>query len=286
MLKVDHNSGFFSCCSMRLIKIVDFFNKNKALPDTVDSSRQFTWYKNSEHRGDITYHYFSKNDNQIPYNDEMWIYPPCTDTPPTDHRLVCFELQFCDYKKLNFSGIESFISKYFAPNPEINEIIRDTEKKYNIEDYSNICVVFYRGNDKKTETHTGSHEEYIQRSLGIMSDKPNTRFLIQSDETEFIEKATKSLPNTFYFQDEIRHMKGQNSTVDKIFKNDNYQFSKYFLAITIIMSRCEHIVCGSGNCSLWIALYRGHATNIHQYLSHKKERKHVGFNPRQTYFWV
>lgn len=39
------NSGFFSCCSICLDKIIRFFNKYKQLPSLVDSSKQFVWYK-------------------------------------------------------------------------------------------------------------------------------------------------------------------------------------------------------------------------------------------------
>jgi hypothetical protein len=64
-------------------------------------------------------------------------------------------------------------------------------------------------------------------------------------------------------------MKKQNSTVDIKFKNTNHVFSKYYLAITIIMSKCNYIICGSGNCSLWIMLYRGNANNVCQFLNDK-----------------
>ena len=43
------------------------------------------------------------------------------------------------------------INKYFSPSDEINEIITTMKKKYSL-DYENICVLFYRGNDKNRET--------------------------------------------------------------------------------------------------------------------------------------
>ncbi len=46
MIKIKgHNAGFFSCCSVKLTKIVEFINSNKRLPDNVDSSEQFSLYK-------------------------------------------------------------------------------------------------------------------------------------------------------------------------------------------------------------------------------------------------
>ena len=66
-LIVTHNYGFFSCCSMRLHKIIYYFNKNKACPDSVDSSQQFGWYKPQGETRDLTHDYFNKNleDNLI-----------------------------------------------------------------------------------------------------------------------------------------------------------------------------------------------------------------------------
>ena len=37
------------------------------------------------------------------------------------------------------------------------------------------------------------------------------------------------------------------------------------------MSKCKYVICGSsGNCSLWIALYRGNADNIFQCMGGNK----------------
>jgi hypothetical protein len=58
-----------------------------------------------------------------------------------------------------------------------------------------------------------------------------------------------------------------NSTVDKTMSNDIFTFSKYYLAITIIMSKCKYIICGSGNCSIWIMFYRENANNVFQNLN-------------------
>jgi hypothetical protein len=63
--------------------------------------------------------------------------------------------------------------------------------------------------------------------------------------------------------------KNNNSTVDKVFKLLNHDFSKYYLAITIIMSKCNYIICNSGNCSIWIMLYRGNSNNVDQFLIDK-----------------
>jgi hypothetical protein len=68
-------------------------------------------------------------------------------------------------------------------------------------------------------------------------------------------------------KNEIRTINKSNTTVDIVFKHLNNQYSKYYLAITIIMSKCKYIICGSGNCSIWIIFYRENANNVYQNLN-------------------
>ena len=250
-----HNAGFFSCCSVKLNNIVDFINKYKKIPDKVDSSLQFDWYKKSN-KEDITFDYFKHYDdiNNISINY------------PINYK---HEYQFTNYSNLDYDKITPIVKKYFSPSENILTIIRNIEKKYNI-NYENICVLFYRGNDKITETNLCSYNEYLIYANLVIKNNPNIIFLIQSDETEFIEFMKNKFPNnSIYFKDEIRHMNKCNNTVDIIMKEKNYEFSKKYLAITIIMSKCKYIIFGSGNCSIWIMIYRGNNKNIYQNLDNK-----------------
>ena len=256
---MTHSCGFFSNCSMRLFYIWEYFNKNNKLPIVVDSSRSFEWYKpNDRKNDDITFEYF-KDYNSIDIDGFNKNTSYHSDT------------QFTNYQDLDFNLYSPFIKKYFTPSNEINEIVEKIESKYqiNLIDYNNICVLFYRGNDKIKETSIPTYDDTIAKAKEILNKNPNIKFLIQSDETEFIEKIQTEFENTFYFVDEIRHMKKRCSTVDKVYKDKNYEFSKYYLAITIIMSKCKYIICGSGNCSLWIVFFRENANNICQNLNNK-----------------
>ena len=258
-LKIKHNAGFFSCCSVKLEKIIEFFNKNKILPQKVDSSRQFGLYKKTngtryiKNNNDITFDYFihyNEIHNEIVYKKDI------------DYKN---SYQFENYNSLDYENICPFVKKYFSPSIKVNKVIQYIEKKYNIDDYNNLCVIFYRGNDKSTETKVSDYDAYIEKAKFIMRENENIRFLIQSDETEFIEKLISTFPNnSFYCKDEIRHMKKTLSSVDKVMRKTNHVFSFCFLAITIIMSKCKYIICGSGNCSIWIMLYREHNNNVYQ----------------------
>jgi len=253
VLTITHNAGFFSCCSVRLDKIIEYFNRFKILPETVDSSQQFDWYKPKDRANEsITEDYFSNSDLNIIYR-----------------RRIDYEhfYQYIDYKTIKYNTLTPFILKYFSPSSEIQRLISELEIKYGITDYDNMAVLFYRGNDKATETTLPSYYDYISRGHALLAANPSLRFLVQSDETEFIEiMLAEFTDKAFYFKDETRNVAKSITTVDMVFKDSNHHFSKYFLAITILMSRCKYIICGTGNCSIWIALYRGNANGMQQFL--------------------
>ena len=256
------NGGFFSCCSVRLNKIVDYINIHKQLPLLVDSSVQFSLYKQGKNI-DITLDYF-EDPNNCRHNTELNL--EIETNPTIDYH---YEHQFNNYHEFDYKNICPLVEKYFSPSNQIKNLIQNIEKKYNL-DYANICVLFYRGNDKNRETKICGYTEYIIYAKRIIDKNPNIVFLIQSDETEFIEFMKTTFPqNSFYMKDEIRHMKKCDNSVDIVMSSQNDIFSKYYLAITIIMSRCKYIVCGSGNCSMWIILYRGNSENVYQNLHNR-----------------
>ena len=45
LLTITHDCGFFSCSSVRLDIISKYIVDNKKLPDIIDCSKQFSWYK-------------------------------------------------------------------------------------------------------------------------------------------------------------------------------------------------------------------------------------------------
>ena len=251
-LVISHNFGFFSCSTMRLHYLIDYFHENKKLPLVFDSKDCYRWYKKYDDNMDITFNYFKHYDG-IPETIEY-------------ERNINYKewFQFKSYNQLDFEGIIPFIKKYFSPSDKILKIIKTMEEKYEL-DYNNICVLFFRGNDKITEVELPSYDEYIYYGKYVLNLYPNVKFLIQSDETNFINTMANEFPNHIIFKDEIRHIQDNTTTVDKVFKETNFQFSMNYLAITIIMSKCKYIICNTGNCSIWIMFYRENADNLIQF---------------------
>lgn len=250
-LIIHEGGGFFSNCTVKLFDIILYFNATKKLPILIDSSRQLNLYKYGTNKHDITYEYFEN----IPDHDITYL-----------NKIDFHEYnQYTNYRKLNINSLSPFIKKYFTPSENIKTHINNLELKYNII-YENICVLFLRGNDKITETCLPSYEKYIEQAKILYNENKNIQFLIQSDENEFIKRMQDEFPNnSFYFKDEIRTInKDISKAIGHEDKQRNFEYAKVYLAITLIMSKCKYIICSTGNCSLWIMLYRGNSNNIYQ----------------------
>ena len=126
---------------------------------------------------------------------------------------------------------------------------------------------------KITETKLPSYQEYIEE-IRKNHEHENLKYLIQSDESDFIEEMMNALTQSFYFKDEIRTLpasrKGQ---VDNCITDvSNFEFTQNFLAIVIIMSKCKFVYCNSGNISIWIRIYRELNEGFNQWIFWNNER--------------
>lgn len=279
-LIVTHNAGFFSCCTIRLLKIIEYINNYKKTPDIIDSTMQFLNYKTRQQQNlDITPRFF--NLNKFINIEEKNI------TLTSDNK----ELQFSNYKLINFPELKPLIDKYFDPSMEIKKKISMIEEKYKI-DYDNTICLFYRGNDKTRETNLPTYSDFNDKLNSIIEKK--SQILIQSDETEFLNYFQKLYPkSSLIFEDEIRHVGKSDVSVENLKYDatveEKLDFIYNFIAIVIIMSKCKKIICTSGNISLFIALYRNNSNNIYQYLSPKeyiRGIKNNAYDPNQKNFWV
>lgn len=252
ILKITHNAGFFSCCSIKLLDIINYFNTNKEIPLNVDSSSQFILYKPDNITDDITYYFFQKNDdNYIKYIKDIEYH---------------IRTQFDNYNTINYEPLLPFIDKYFTPSIEILNIKNNLIKKYNFDPEDNYCAVYYRGTDKKSETIIGTYDIYINKMIELKEKYKNIKFIIQSDETLFINTITSKFENCLVFDENITSNTDKGIHFDND-NNENFKIIKFFFAILLIMSKCKYIICSSGNCSIWMMFYRRHAYNVYQFLN-------------------
>ena len=269
LIKITHGSvikgpAFFSCCSIRLGFILAHIIDYKKTPKVVDCKNTFTMYKITDE--DVTFKYFEHYDN---LNDVRYNEKTLKDLINMKYSKDFWNNAFYIYKNIKFQLVTPIVNKYFTPSKQVLKYLNNLVTKYNI-NYDNTCCVFFRGLDKITETKLCSYSEYDTHINSIIAKNPNIKLLIQSDETQFIEYIINKYPNnSFYFKDEIRHIKQSKTLVEKHFGNIDY-YQMNFLAIILLMSKCNYVICNGGtNVSLWIALYRGHCNNFIQYLNGK-----------------
>lgn len=258
ILKTIHNAGFFSNCTIRLLDIINYFNQEKALPDEVESSEQFMHYKSYPGENLIPY-YFDRN-NEL--NQDLKItYSIPINTPYLDD---CMAFQFHPYKNINLESVIPFINKYFTPSQDVLGRCNAYKEKYGL-DYNNLCAVFYRGNDKVTEMKVASYDYFIDKAKEVKSKYPTMKFLVQPDEREFLDAFIQVFPNdTIYFTETPMLNKQNSAMFFELPKNERPEYGAKFFAALLCLSKCHTVITHSGNCGLWLSLYRGNTNNLHQ----------------------
>ena len=259
-IKISHvaSAGFFSCCTKILYTVINSINNN-IIPTIIDATNIFHLYKKSG-QTNILGNFF----NTKYLSDTADI----IDNTPIVLSSTTNEHQFSNYQLINFASINPIIGRYFLPSPLIGHIIDTLLTKYSI-DYTNTCVIRYRGTDKKVETSVPNYSEFIEKALKIKSNNPDIRFLVLTDETEFLNECIKAIPDIIY----IKEMATISSAVGRGIHNSTIDVSRdiyFFLASIYIASKCKYIITTSGNCDIWIILFRGHCRGVLQYLEHKQ----------------
>lgn len=244
MLSVTHNAGFFSCCSIRLQRLIEYINQNKKIPEILDTSKQFAEYKNNTNRNqDTTFDYFEHYNNiNVILNFDKRI----------DYNSEC---QFEDFNKLDFLSLTPIVQKFFSPSKKILQICEDLINKYNI-DLDDLYTIYFRGTDKKSETTTPDFDMFIHESVNYYDGEQ--KILIQTDEPEFERKC--------------KYVFGENAIIIKELEprhKNNYPHSLFLLAIVYLISQSKRIITTSGNVSSFFTLQRGNTKNIKQFLNNK-----------------
>jgi hypothetical protein len=246
--------GFFAVCSHIFRDISVFFNENKKLPTIIDTSQQFDTYRPSNVQGDIMPHFFkTREDINITYTEDL---------------KSNVDLQFEKYNQIDYTKLTPVIEKYFSPTQEIVDIENKIINKYNI-NVSEYCAIYYRGTDKKEETIIGSFDTYINKMNDLLTDEPNIKFIIQSDSKDFIDTVKSKFQNAVSFDDENMPSNTDKGIHNEHSPDENYSLVKNFLAIVYLISKCKYIICSSGNCSIWMMLFRGNGHNVKQFLNNE-----------------
>jgi len=250
-LIVTHNAGLFSCCSVKLSEIINFFNTYKQLPFNVVNDFLFDAYKP----------YSTYNINNELYENASNIVIEYKNNIDFHH-----DHQFIPYNTLDLNLLVPFIEKYFTASKKVKDYTNKLELKYNI-DYSNTAAVYYRGNDKCKETGIASYDVFFDKCEELYKENNDVKFLVQTDELEFKDEFCKRFPNSFFINEIPIISKNENIVIHKLVLPDHRPaFAMRILSMTQIIAKCKHLITHTGNCGLWAVLYRGNSNNVHQFL--------------------
>lgn len=262
-LTVNHSSGIFSCYTIRLEAILDYYRTYRRVPAEIDCSQQFAKYKDVI-ADDVSGEFFqTRQDIEIPcYKEQIF-----TSSDPA-------EQQFSDYSNLNFSDLQPFIEKYFHPSDNILERINrlDAETPW---PYENVCGILYRGTDKNLETNRPCYAEFILKAFKLKKNYPELKFKIQTDDEDFLEYAIRELGNEAFF-----HATESSSKLEASFN---------YAANIFVLAKYKYMITTSGNGELWIRLLRGNNRGSIQWLSPKEYIygvRNKNFHPNKKYFWI
>ena len=281
--------GFFADCSGRLEEIIKYYNLNQREPNYIDGSERFILYKKAtDYCNDITYDFFEDFVNITDGIDIIYKIYSCYKMIITswyekysemDYKPLKFIIKKYfspsneiiitswdeKYSEMDYKFVKSIIKKYFSPSNKINKIISDIEQKYNIK-HNNTLAVYYRGTDKYKETQLSPFNEFYKQIIGIVNKNKNIKILLQSDCANFIDYITnKKIKNIFIIEENNTSYTNKGIHYEQT-SDENYYDMLNFLSTIIILSRCKYIICSSGNCSVWMMLYRGNGKNVIQYL--------------------
>lgn len=251
-LHVFHTYGFFSGCSVIFHHIGEYYTMNKMLPFAIDSSNVFVLYEPIElANSDIRSEFFNESTIEIPYG-----------VPFTFH----LDDQFKKYSTFNFKALEPFLTKYFSPSQKILDIYTRLVKKYSI-DLENCIGLYYRGTDKIIEMPLDTFDSYLTKLNEVLlsTNSSSTQILVQTDSGGFLDFMKEKLKDKNVI---IIHETSVSYTLHGIHnektQNENFIEMQHVMAAFLILSKCKHLICSSGNTSMWMALFRGHGSNIYQ----------------------
>lgn len=262
-LFVQHysHSGFFSCCTVKLIAIVDFAILHNSFPKNIDGTGLFKLYKMPEQINQDITHVFFKHPSDSP-----------TALPLSQ---FTFGHQFVPYSQLEYKTMVPIVKTYFEPSAQIIALVNQLENKYGI-DPGNCIAVYYRGTDKITETALDSFHSYYAQLKELLShpDNHGCKILLQSDSAQFFDYMNDKFRDSTHSAnlviiDEIAPSSTTAGTHKERNRQTNHSDIKHLFAVVLIISKCKHIICSSGNVSQWMMLYRGNAVNVHQSLNLK-----------------
>ena len=112
----------------------------------------------------------------------------------------------------------------------------------------------------------GSPEAYMQAVKQVLQQTGPKKVLVQTDQTQVLDYFKQELGDMVVHFERIT-TSGQETmnTVMENEKKDTMDWMQWFDAALRVVSDCFIVVNHTGNCGLWMNLYRGNTSNVFQF---------------------
>ena len=139
-LIIKHDAGFFSCCSVKLEKLIDYINTNYKTPKKIDGLELFSMCNPLMYKVEIyqpPLQPFKQQKRYIPtyqYDITFCFFdnPNMFEYMYTNKIKYSLWDQFKIYHNLNLEPILPIINKYFKPSKRIQSVANNFINRYNI----------------------------------------------------------------------------------------------------------------------------------------------------------
>ena len=247
-------SGFFSTCSVTLWHIAEVLKRTGEMPERIDFSRAFRWFRNAQQTSDASdmYPLFFSPGAIDATRGLTWL------PRVRYHGLYCW----IDYRRF-----KPVMQRYFQPSEKARAFQSKWIARYDIDPAKTIAVV-YRGTDKSTELALASPLAYVDQARTILERHPDFRILIQTDELAVRDLFIEAFgPRCFFIEDMpvSRHGVVVHELDDASLQRDRGEFGVMLVAVTELLSRAAFVVNHTGNLALWVCLWRGHSRGVVQF---------------------
>ncbi len=146
-----------------------------------------------------------------------------------------------------------YVEKYIRVKPDIEKMVLEFIEENKLQN-GNVLGVHYRGTDMNIypgHPRPLSREEYLLVVDNYIKEKNINKVVLCTDEAEMIELAKSKLSTEIIFTNSFR---SETGTVGIHVTSDDRKHHKYLmgrevLIDTLILSKCDYLLCGHSNVS-------------------------------------
>ena len=242
------NCGFYSNQTQAFLSTLILLSHG-ILPDKIDYSMGFKRFKSDPERDIFPDFYRINPDQEV-----------------TPKNIILPDENRKQFEIYDFEYYNQVVKRFFNPSGVVTDRWQMLTEKYDIDPEKTVSVL-YRGTDKGTEVRLASPEDYLDVVKQILDQTPANRVLVQTDQTQVLDYFKSELGNIVVSFSETPSTSGKDAmnTVMENEGKDTMDWMQWFDAALRCVAECAYVVNHTGNCGLWMNLYRGNVDNVFQF---------------------